>query len=225
MSIEIKLSILNRFYRVFDRFTKEMNLACKRFCSFCCTANVTMTTLEACNIAAGLDKAGLNIVEEKLEKATANKRFKPLVTTNELAVMAISGKEPPPEISDPSWGPCPLLENNECTIYPLRPFGCRGMISTRVCEKEGFAVMEPFTITVNNIFLQYIEHIDSQGFSGNLTDVLLFMAENKNLNAYCKNSINKNPPGLIPNMPVKVLMIPPEHRKKAEPVIKSLHGA
>ncbi len=225
MSIGIKLNMLKRFYGVFDGFTRNMSLACEKFCSSCCTANVIMTTLEAYNIVTGLDKAGLDQMVEKLEKTRGNKRFRPLVTTNRLAAILISGKEPPCEFSDPSWGPCPLLKNNECTIYDLRPFGCRAMISNGNCKTKGFAVMEPFTVTVNDIFLQYIEHIDSEGFSGNLTDVLLFMAKNENRKAYRENSIDKNPFGLIPNLPVKALMIPPEHRKRAQAVIRSLHGA
>ena len=84
--------------------------------------------------------------------------------------------------------------------------------------------MEPFTVTVNNIFLQYIEHIDSGGFFGNLTDILLFMSKDENRKAFFENSLIENPPGLISNLPVKALMIPPEHRKKAEPVIRRLHA-
>jgi len=66
--------------------------------------------------------------------------------------------------------------------------------------------------------------LKSGGFFGNLTDILLFMSKDENRKAFFENSLIENPPGLISNLPVKALMIPPEHRKKAEPVIRRLHA-
>jgi hypothetical protein len=48
----------------------------------------------------------------------------------------------------------------------------------------------PFVITVNNLFLQYIEHIDFHGCSGNLSDVLLFLKSKERLESYREGSLN-----------------------------------
>jgi hypothetical protein len=77
---------------------------------------------------------------------------------------------------------------------------------------------------VNNLFLQFIEHVDSQGFSGNLIDVLKFMATKNNRHNYKGNTLNNPDTGLIPNLKITVLMIPPEHRVKIKPILNALQN-
>ena len=45
--------------------------------------------------------------------------------TGQFSAVANAGVE----TLDPSWGACPLLFNDACPIYTLRPFGCRCMVS------------------------------------------------------------------------------------------------
>jgi hypothetical protein len=49
------------------------------------------------------------------------------------------------------------------------------MVSKRCCSETGFAEMDPVVMTVNDVFMQFIEHLDTGGFSGNFTDVLHLM--------------------------------------------------
>ena len=119
---------------------------------------------------------------------------------------------------------CPFLADDLCPLYAARPFGCRCLVSRQDCGKEGVAKIDDFVLSVNTIFLQTIEHIDAGGFTGNLLDVLALMAIKENRQAYAEGKLRCPSAGLIPNQPLKILMIPPEHRTKMEPVLKSLRN-
>jgi len=90
--------------------------------------------------------------------------------------------------------------------------------------KQGYAEVDPFVLSVNNLFLQVIEHVDFQGFSGNLIDVVKFMASKNNRHNYKKNTMDHPGTDLIPNLKITVLMIPPEHRVEITPIIKALQN-
>ena len=96
------------------------------------------------------------------------------------------------------------------------------MVSSRRCDETGFADMDPFVVTVNNVILQYIEHVDRDGYSGNLTDLILFMASAENRRRYRDGALDRPPEGLIRNHPVRALMVPPRHRQKIAPLLKAL---
>jgi len=70
--------------------------------------------------------------------------------------------------------------------------------------------MSPLTININNLFRQYIEHIDADAFSGNLTDVLLHLQDQKSTS-------------LIANRAVSVLMVEPEYQAQLDPIMKALN--
>ena len=65
--------------------------------------------------------------------------------------------------------------------------------------------MDPFVLTVNHLILQTIEHVDARGFSGNLTDIIMFMATQENRFAYEANALEISDLPLIWNLPMKVL--------------------
>ena len=157
-----------------------------------------------------------------IQAAAPRKRFQPVITTNRMAQLCMQGKRLPDEANEPSWGSCPLLSEDRCLIYPVRPFGCRSMVSLRDCRLTGAADMDPFPLTVNNLFLQIIEHLDRPGFSGNLTDVLLFLHTRSGRRHY-KTGIGPRPDGaLLPNTAIPGLLIPPEHGDKIAPLLAQL---
>jgi hypothetical protein len=123
---------------------------------------------------------------------------------------------------EPDWGVCPFLSNQACPIYPERPFGCRCMVSKVPCDKTGYADIDEFVLTVNNLFLQFIEHIDTPGMTGNLVDVFRFFESADNQIAYGSAEIPGNPENLIFNSPIPIIMIPPRHRKRIHPILKAL---
>ena len=224
MDLNSKLAVLDQIYGVYDEFATNLNIACKKYCAGCCTHNVTMTTLEGYLIVKNMISYGQSSLFENIEKATPKKRFQPQTTTNRLADICIKGKDLPKEENDYSRGSCPLLKDNQCPIYRVRPFGCRCFVSKHDCREKGYAEVDSLVLTVHNLFLQFIENVDFQGFSGNLIDVLTFMASKKNRHNYKIDTLENPDAILIPNMRIKVLMIPPEHRVKIMPILKDLQS-
>ncbi len=217
-----KLAVLKKIYKIYDSLADSWPSVCRRYCDACCTCNVTMTTLEGALIAEELAAKCKTDLFDRLNAASDNRRFLPKITTNELAERCVQGKSIPDEESDSCWGKCPLLTDHQCPLYPVRPFGCRCFISTTDCRVNGYADVNPFVLSVNNLFLQYIEHIDADGFFGNMTDILVFI----NTTAHHQGiSANTMPPAtgrLIVNQPLKVLLTPPEHREKIRPILNAL---
>jgi len=74
------------------------------------------------------------------------------------------------------------------------------------------------------MILQFIEHVDVNGFSGNLTDILIFMASKENRRTYETKPLKNSDTLLISNLPIKVLMVPPEHRTQIQPILNALHN-
>jgi len=128
-----KLEILEAIYTLHETLMAEMDLACLPGCDLCCTRNVSVTSLEAYLIVEHLKKADRPDLDEGLTVAKTLPRFQPLVTTNGLAHLCRLGKEPPEETVNPNWRPCPFLVDHRCSIYVVRPFACRCMVSKSVC--------------------------------------------------------------------------------------------
>jgi hypothetical protein len=83
--------------------------------------------------------------------------------------------------------------------------------------------MPAIVLTVNDVFMQFIEHIDSDGCSGNFTDVLKVMAHEKNRKLYEQGRIRELSNGLACNLPIPWLMVSPEHQNRIKPLLASLH--
>ena len=224
MDIDTKLAVLDQIYRIYDDFASTLKVACKKYCDQCCTPKVTLTTLEGYLVAEYIIAGEKLNLFENVKKALAKKRFQPQTTINKIADLCIKGKDFPQEKNDYVKGSCPLLKDHQCPVYLVRPFGCRCFFSKHDCREKGNADIDSFVLTVNNAFLQFIEHVDFQGFSGNLTDVLMLMASRKNRHNYKMNKLKNPAPGLITNLPIKVLMIPPEHRIKIKPILNTLQN-
>ncbi len=163
---ESKIAQLKSVYTIFKEVMKDFQVVCKEKCASCCTCNVTMTSLEADLILNSLNDKQLKKVGRDLVNQFPEKRYTPKITTNQFARLCIEDKEIPEEENDPSWGQCPLLENDLCIIYKVRPFGCRALIYEIDCKKDKVAQIPPIALTINNIFLQAIEHLDKNGFFG-----------------------------------------------------------
>lgn len=204
---------LNGIYHLYERYLADTQVVCRQGCADCCTCNVTLTSLETKALVQSLDSGSLAQMKQRLEKKISPKRFIPKMTTNQFAGYCLSGHKIPEEENDPDWGKCPLLEDDCCTIYPSRPFGCRNMMSNVYCKDTGFAQVPPLVLTITNIFLQYIEHLDFQGFSGNLSDMLPL---------YLENSGNFEENHCIKNQKMAVLLVPPEHRTAVAPLLKQM---
>jgi len=224
MDINTQLAVLSRIYSIYEDFINNFEMACEKYCSLCCTRNVTLTTLEGHMIVDHLLSHKKTDLFRKIKAALSNERFQPTITTNRLAELCGKGEDFFDEENKSLWGNCPLLIDNACPIYPVRPFGCKCLVSRQKCQETGYADMDSFVISANHLFLQTIEHIDSRGFSGNLIDVLHFLESEDNRKNYTKNTLTHPDMGLISNQPIKVLMIPPEHRIQIQPIVNALQN-
>lgn len=222
MELGQKLALLGRIEALYDAYAATLALACRRGCHSCCTRNVTLTTLEAYRLLEGLSPEVRGPLLARVDARADASRFRPLITTNQLAELCLAGEEPPTEDADPAWGPCPLLTDAVCPVYPLRPFGCRSFVSGRNCSPLGCAEQTPLMVTVNTVFLQAIEHLDQTGCSGNFSDLLRVMAPAEARRAYRQGTLDCRSNGLIRNRPVRILMVPPEHHEPARPWVVQL---
>ena len=222
MNLNRKLNALDRIYAVYDNFAAGLDLACHKRCSRCCTRNVTLTTLEGYRLISSLTGADKQRLIRLVEQEKSLPRFQPSITINRIAEYCANNKAVPEEEAGDE-GLCPLLNNKLCSLYNERPFGCRCLVSKSICDIDGFADIEEIVLTVNNILLQTIEHIDHLGCSGNLIDVLLFFLKKENEERYRDGKINCEKAGLINNQSMTVLMVPPEHREKVKPILDELY--
>lgn len=222
MEISDKLDILGGMYDIYEAFSTRLSVACVRGCATCCTQNVTMTTLEGYRIVVHLISTGQLNLFQRLHRSAHQERFQPTVTTNELAALCMQAENLSEEECDWPKVACPFLSNNECLIYLERPFGCRCFFSTQRCEAITRALVDPFLVTVNTVFLQLIEHIDSGGLFGNMTDVLLFLASKTQRKRYEINASPNHLAGLPVNRGIPALLVPREHHLKIQPILHEI---
>lgn len=110
----------NLIAKAFDESTTKP--ACKAGCAFCCYYKVEARAHEILLIK---DYMGKHFSTEKiasvLDTATANATIIRTLTPEQHLTTNLQ---------------CALLENNQCSIYPVRPFRCRNFHSTdaQACE-------------------------------------------------------------------------------------------
>ncbi len=194
-------------YAIYEKELVEIAFACREGCSACCTQSVTMTTAEGQAIAAFLLEQGRSM--PALPDTTG--RSLPVCTTNELAANCLAGRELPPEPEMPwVYEPCVFLEDQRCTIYPARPFGCRSFASTKCCAEHGIAEAPEWIVTLNTVVNQLLEDLDRDGCWGNMLDVLGCLGQkDAGLlgNAGCRDA------RLLPTQRLPGFLIPPGEEK------------
>jgi len=200
------IKALKAIYDFYEDFLKGTPLACKKGCSTCCTTNVSMTTLEADYIwNSGLFTDSLY---QKLKQAAKEEHFVPSTTINTSAAMCLSENQMPEETSPVTFDPCPLLtEDGLCSIYEVRPFSCRAMSSETVCTEGGEAYMPPFLVTINLAMYQIIEHIDREGWYGNMLDIMEMARRKKEDRTETADAMEGK---IKTNRPLPCFIIPPD---------------
>ncbi len=172
LAAAVRKELLARIYHLHEEWTAGMKLACKHGCSTCCTQSVTMTSLEGQGIIEYL-RAQNRLPE--LAKILAQRkatRFTAL-TTNAFAESCLLGMEPAGTVHEEwDYTPCPFLAEHSCSIYPVRPFGCRAFVSTVNCAATGSAEASQLVITVNTVYTQIIEHLAQGQHWGKMLDIL-----------------------------------------------------
>jgi Fe-S-cluster containining protein len=179
--IDHKEELLKTIYAVYSQWVERFPLACQKGCASCCTQSVTMTSLEGKMILDFLKVGGRDkgLLELLAQRAKGNKGA--ALTTNQFAKVCLEHQE----IDEDALGgwnftPCVFLREELCSIYEVRPFGCRSFGSFERCSENSGAEIAPIHLTVNTVFSQIIEHISSDGGSwGNMADILENLLENE----------------------------------------------
>lgn len=224
MDMGSRLPTLQALYRIFDAFINSQPVACRQGCASCCTCNVALTTLEGLQMVRYLEVGGDPGWGGGLRRCAAGRRYRPQVTVNGMAALCAAGQPLPEEENDPDWGRCPFLSGSACSVYEARPFACRCMVSHVACRQGGQATVDPLIVSVGNVFMQVIEHLDVPGCSGNLADVVRVLADGDNRKRYRTGGMDCSRHGLIANRPMEVLMIPPEHRVRLQPLLDAIRA-
>lgn len=229
--LTLKLKFLKALYNFYDEYAKKFPSVCVPGCATCCTHNVLITTLESVHIISYLQTIKqLELLQKfssdppaiALAQARRADYLRPTLTINQLAHCCIHKIEP---LEDGPFtiAPCPFLTDGRCPIYEVRPFNCRSLFSEKRCDLSGEAFIHPLLLTVNILFTQLLEHLDTPGFYGNMLDVLSLLAQENNLAAYMKGKTLDKTEGLLPNRRLPGLLCPPEHQSEVKRVLENLY--
>ena len=216
-------AMLQKIYDIYtDWITGQFPLVCRKGCAHCCTQSVTMTTSEGRNISAFLQSGDPSVparenFSKNLFDPTASPSKPPVPTTNRLAAFCLNRKAPPENPSSWNMEPCLFLHDGCCSIYSVRPFGCRSFGSLQECRAGGEAVVPPLMVTVNTVFMQVIEHLDRhEGFWGSMNDILRYLTD-ENAIEFRKN--------VLPALPIPGFLLEPGEQEVVAGLLARLDQA
>lgn len=204
----IQRLLLATLYDAFAEWADTFAFACRKGCATCCTRSVTMTSLEGDGIMAFL-------AEADRPPELAAPAFQPTpnrtgqCTTNTFVAAHLRG-ESVEEAESWDLRPCPFLKEESCSIYPVRPFGCRLFASLDPCASSGVADMPPGYLAGATALLQCIEHLDSGGRWGTMVEVLA------GLNSGQADGCGES------TAPIPGFLIAPDERALVEPLLQGL---
>lgn len=223
----MKRQILFTIYDIFDQWNKDLDKACKRGCSDCCTQNVTITAVEGEAILRFILAEDMVLwLAEKLTSLRTH--HAPQMTTNDFAAACLAGKD---VAHDPlhSLSACPFLEKNLCGIYPVRPFSCRFFISQKTCSAMYPALVSDFYLDAATAVTQIIEHLGQNEYWGNMLDVLpalLDMRAFKEIAEHLSTTlIIQARLRTLTARPLPGFLISKEHQRGASPLLQSIFDA
>ena len=204
----IQRLLLSTLYDAFAEWADTFAFACRKGCATCCTRSVTMTSLEGDGIMAFLAETGRRseLAAPAFQPAT-NRTAQ--CTTNAFVAAHLRG-ESVEEAESWDLRPCPFLKEENCSIYPVRPFGCRLFASQDPCAASGVAEMPPGYLAGATALLQYIEHLDTGGRWGTMVEVLA------GLNAGQAEDYGE------PTAPIPGFLIAPDEYTLVEPLLQGL---
>ena len=123
-AVEAAIALSDAFSReAMARKIPDLNrIACAKGCAWCCYYQVGVTAPQALHIAATVADGDASLSADVLTQRlkTLDAKTRGLDATARLKLRT----------------PCAFLENGSCTIYAVRPFGCRGAnsIDAALCQ-------------------------------------------------------------------------------------------
>ena len=210
-----KKQLLHAVYDVYSSWVERFALACKKGCAACCTQSVTMTSMEGEMIFDFVKREGRG--KWLLEKLTPTcpGKSKAAMSMNHFARACLNHQEVCGDnVGIWDFTPCIFLVEKTCSIYEVRPFGCRSFGSFVKCGSGRAAEMAPIHLTVNTVFTQIIEHISSDGgYWSTMNDILYSLAD------------SNNPDGkiyLLSAQPVPGFLLEPHEKQTVKILLKQL---
>lgn len=200
--------MLTTLYDTFAQWADTFAFVCRKGCATCCTRSVTMTSLEGDGIIAFLAETGR--LSELAAPAFQPTQSRTVPRTTNAFVAAHLRGEAVEEADSWDLRPCPFLKEDSCSIYPVRPFGCRLFASQDPCAASGAAEMPPGYLAGATVLLQYIEHLDNNGRWGTMVELLA------GLNAGQAERYGE------PTAPIPGFLIAPDERALVEPLLHDL---
>ncbi len=146
---------------------RENYFACVPGCHTCCTVSVTATAVEAGIAAEFIGVKRLRRLMEGVRLPAADG----LESANAIAAACLEGRWED-HCPEHDFSPCPFLGQGRCSIYPVRPFGCRAFFSRVPCGKAGAAEVEPWFVSLNLMVQQVIEHLSRGRGWGRFVDLM-----------------------------------------------------
>lgn len=125
--------LMEESYAMFDTMLDDLALdpplACKRGCIYCCINQVSLTEPEALYLGFYLLKT-----RSQEQLADLEKRARSLLTS-------LKGKSREEIGMERHLHPCLFMEEGNCSIYPARPFVCRGWnsVNAEMCRHSNQA--------------------------------------------------------------------------------------
>jgi Fe-S-cluster containining protein len=223
--MNIKQEILKNIYSSFADWSSRQQQACKKGCSTCCTQNVNITAVEAELI---LDYLVENTLQSTAIRALTSTMTpsRPQQTINEFATDCFAGKDP---IQEEEGGRdiCPFLKDDLCTIYPVRPFGCRCFLSQHVCTKTMPALVTNEYLTACTVISQLVEHLGQGEYYGNLLDVIQAMLDISRYHSIAEITSNTAKvqaarAQTLTAKPLPGFLLPPEDADSVTPLIEKI---
>ena len=209
-----KEALLDTVYKVYAQWVERLPLACEKGCAACCTQSVTMTSLEGKRILDFFKVKGREKGLPELLRLRVKDNKGVTLTTNQYARACLEQREIADDaVGDWNFASCVFLQEDACSIYEVRPFGCRSFGSFERCSESSGAEISPIHLTVNTVFNQIIEHICTGGYWGNMGDVLESLVEGQPHDTKGK---------LLPAQPVPGFLLAPQQVKPVHILLKQL---
>ena len=221
-TIKLKRDLLSHVYEVYEHITERFDCACQRDCYACCTSGVIATTLEILPLAEFLEQSLGGRCNEPAQLVSEERKPRPTLTINHLARCCLERVEPPQDETVYLTSPCPLREEDGCSVYEVRPFHCRSMFSTEICKVGGEAVMDPVIISLNGVFEQIIEHIDHGGLVGNMLDLLKAFEGPEFRESYRLSTVTNPESFFLRAQPNSGFIVLPQHRQEVAAALTML---
>jgi Fe-S-cluster containining protein len=223
----MKQQILFTIYDIFDQWNSDLDKVCHRGCSGCCTQNVTITAVEGEAILRFILAEGMSLwLAKKLASPPTQKP--PQMTTNDFALACLTGKDDDPG-DHYNLALCPFLENDQCRIYPVRPFGCRMFISQETCSEIHPALVSDSYFEAATAVTQIIEHLGQKEYWGNMLDVLpalLDISEFREIADHLNSSqIIQARMQTLTAKPLPGFLFSEEHTNEISPLLQSIFAA